>query len=388
MRGQLQNHCFNECPVDARVLRPTTPAIAAQLVRILQSEELTAMPAERRLLRYIVERGVLGQRGSRGSEAFADRAFGVEHGLDWVEQKTVRLVGKRLKAALARYYAANAGNADVVIELDPETFMPKFSYRSYPDVLDPRQKAIMWCDAYAMEMSQRLHTSALRAVEYAMRFEAEDADLLSRYAWLKFDACTLGYGARWTDIDGAQRSLDHARTLAPADGYVMFVSGLMALERGELREVARCGRALLDTGIDQPMLFRGAWLVDLTIDPSDDKDALLTTSFQSSLDYPGLARHPVFLRSYRQGLYEDALLHGLATGMPNFFWAALERAAALARLGLDIAAGAQVDVLQRLNPAFANQPRRFLRSFIPYQDTLEQVFEGLAKAGLRSPSTI
>ena len=68
--------------------------------------------------------------------------------------------------------------------------------------------------------------------------------------------------------------------------------------------------------------------------------------------------------------------------MPDFMWSTLERAAELGQLGVVRCGGREIAQLKRLNPLFANQPRRYLKCYIPYDDDAEHVLDGLSRAGL------
>jgi hypothetical protein len=92
--------------------------------------------------------------------------------------------------------------------------------------------------------------------------------------------------------------------------------------------------------------------------------------------------HPNFLAFYHRGDYESALSSAIAFGMPDFFWGPLERAAALAQLGMSKAARTELRRAVRLNPQLSEEPRRFLSSYIPNKEVLEHVLGGLEKAGL------
>lgn len=69
--------------------------------------------------------------------------------------------------------------------------------------------------------------------------------------------------------------------------------------------------------------------------------------------------------------------------MPEFLWDPIDRAAVLGQLGRSAEAEKAVDEILMLQPKFENDPRRFLSCFIFTDDLVDQVLDGLKKAGFR-----
>ncbi len=68
--------------------------------------------------------------------------------------------------------------------------------------------------------------------------------------------------------------------------------------------------------------------------------------------------------------------------MPGLFWDPIDRAAALGMLGRMREGQKAVSEIHALRPDLVLKPRRYLECFILQDELLEQVIEGLVKAGM------
>lgn len=94
-------------------------------------------------------------------------------------------------------------------------------------------------------------------------------------------------------------------------------------------------------------------------------------------------QHVLFLNHFRQGQCEEALEAAENFRLPGLFWDPVDRAVALGALGRQEEAERAVAEILKLQPDFAQRPRRYLECYILQDNLLELVIVGLEKAGLQ-----
>jgi adenylate cyclase len=95
-----------------------------------------------------------------------------------------------------------------------------------------------------------------------------------------------------------------------------------------------------------------------------------------------VARHALWLAHLHRGEIEEAYRAALQYRDPVFFWRSLMRACALGHLGRREDARAEVAELVARKPDFPGRGRTLIGRFVKFPDLLEQVVDGLQKAGL------
>ncbi|MGI9199735.1 MAG: hypothetical protein ACR2QL_01650 [Woeseiaceae bacterium] len=363
---------------------PSPEAVLDQLDKVLSSRSLRDAPTLQNLLRFIVDETLVGRRKELNVSTIATAVF--NKGVDFrnSEDSIVRVAAHRLRTALALYYAANGRTDDVIIKLEPGRYAPVMALRSEVREMPTTDDVGRLFDTYHRVATPNAHRAAYQAAASAVEARPDDPKLLAALAELSIDAYVHAFDDTEDHLEEARQITKRASELTPANPHICFVNGLIALQDGDLDTAEQQGRAMLAScQDDQALAAQATWLITLAA-RRDNEGHLGLVEIPKWGDHPGWLHHPNFLSYYHRGDYENALSSAIAFGMPEFFWGPLERAAALAQLGLIHAARTELDHVNRLNPKFAEEPRRFLRSFIPNENVLEHVLDGLKKAGLKT----
>ncbi|MBL8295650.1 MAG: hypothetical protein JNN08_27640 [Bryobacterales bacterium] len=115
--------------VEVQMTAPPPEAVRAELERVLGSRTFARAQSLGRLLRYLVERTLLGQADSLKEFAVGAEALGRGESFDPDADPIVRVQARRLRQKLEDYYR-NEGLADpVTIEIPTGGYVPKFSDR-------------------------------------------------------------------------------------------------------------------------------------------------------------------------------------------------------------------------------------------------------------------
>jgi hypothetical protein len=95
--------------------------------------------------------------------------------------------------------------------------------------------------------------------------------------------------------------------------------------------------------------------------------------------------HPHIVNQYRKGEYEAALQTAKKVNMPKFHWAQLMIAAACGMLGRREEAHPAIELLRKYNAPFLdlNNVRDDIDKWLPDKGAVEQLLQGLQKAGLK-----
>lgn len=360
---------------------PDRADVMRELERIVRSQAFRQASKLQDLLRFLVEETLAGRAGGLTATSIAKRVFGKGPGFKSSEDPVVRVAANRLRTALA-LNSLEGAKTDIQIVLEPRSYVPVLSYRTTEDGPGTIRDVLQRYTTYLAVSSARTHSIAYRSVLEAIRSHPDDVELQTVCAVLAIDTYLHGYGESPSPVDQAWPVLEQARTFAPANPLVQFSSGFLALTQGDLPAAEQYGRELLlADSEDEALAAQGAWLIAMTLDPRDVDD-FYRVDLSETDEHPGWMHHPRFLASYQAGDYEGALAEAIAFGMPQFFWGPLERAAALAQLGLRDAAKREIRRAAALNPHLARNPTLYLKFYIPHPDTLEHVCEGLEKAGL------
>jgi tetratricopeptide (TPR) repeat protein len=365
---------------------PSTDEVARQLSVILSSSRFRRSPVLRRILGFVIEETVRGDRGTLDATAIARGALGKGDGFRSSRDASVRVAMNRLRTALALYYATEGAADDIVIALEPGSNRPVIAFRSTDQTADPACEAIVIVEAYQEIITPKASALALRALRAALEAQPDNPQLLAAYTDICLDAYKFRLGTVERPLEEAAGALERAKMVDPQNPAVRFQCGMFALAHDELAAAAQCGRELVrDYPTDPAIMLGGSWLLAHTANPTRvARDHDLCLPEDTSL--PGWMNHARFLASYHAREYEAALSAAIDFGMPHFFWGAIDKTAALAQLGLRDAARRQLTRLLDLNPHLVENPRWHLGHHIKHQGTLEHVLEGLCRAGLGTGS--
>ena len=355
-------------------------AIMLQVAKICLSQRFRDAPVLRHILRYTVEATLAGESAQLGATSIG--RFALKKGVEFRSSRdsSVRVAFNRLRNALALYYSAEGQNDDIAIRFAPGCYVPSFSHaRSDED--DGPATALRWADWYQGIATMAAHQRASAAVQVGLTSHPDHPELLAAYADLLLDGYKHGYEDDPRAVEHALRLIDSAKDASPDNPRVQFVDAFMALHLGDQNQVIQIGRALTEPHKSRIDRARGTWMLALVSDPSELGDQPEWGLFNQT-GLPGWIHHARFVVSYAKGEYEDALHAAMRFGMRDWFWGYIDRAAALAQLGLKTAASLELQQLVLLHHHFPSNPERFLSSYVPNGCLVEHIKDGLEKAGL------
>lgn len=362
---------------------PSPDAVRIHLDKVFTSRMLRDAPTLQNFLRFIVEESIAGRGDQLDVSKIAGAVF--NHGPEFknADNSVVRVAAHRLRTALALYYADDGKVDDVIIKVEPGSYAPVMKHRSEANEMPTADDVGRLLDTYHRMATPRAHRAAYQAATKAVDARPDDPEMLAALAELSIDAYVHAFDNTGEHLEEARHFMKRASELTPEHPRICFVNGLIAIQDSDLDAAERHGRAMLEAcQDDQARIAQATWLITLA-SSRNNEGHLGLIEIPKWGDHPGWLHHPNFLSYYHRGDYENALSAAIAFGMPEFFWGPLERSAALAQLGLIHAARNEFDHVIRLNSKFPEEPRRFLRSFIPKEDVLEHVLDGLKKAGLK-----
>lgn len=121
---------------DGMPVRPSEPAVRAQLERILASPQFAVSDRARRFLRFVVEEALAGRADTLKEYTLATEVLGRDASFDPKLSPSVRVEAGRLRQRLERYYLTLGRDDPVLIELPRGGYVPRFEGSS--DVLHLR----------------------------------------------------------------------------------------------------------------------------------------------------------------------------------------------------------------------------------------------------------
>lgn len=243
-------------------------------------------------------------------------------------------------------------------------------------------EAVLHIHQHNQSPSPDLFQQAKAALEQAVRLEPEYATAWASLGENRCDEYTLGYGDDIVLVREARRHAETALALDPRCDHARFVRGLADLVLRDRAGVVRSAEKLVANPGCPSTLSWGGWLLAL-IGEWDRGLEFLEPQLEMQPGYPQWLHHAPFLHRYRRQEYEAALQSSLAFRMPELVWDPIDRAAVLGQLGRSAEANEAVDEILALQPKFEADPRRFLSCFIFTDDLVDQVLDGLKKAGFR-----
>lgn len=110
--------------------------------------------------------------------------------------------------------------------------------------------------------------------------------------------------------------------------------------------------------------------------------ALVRRAIELNPSYSRYFHHAPFMDFLRRGDYQAALAEARLYNVPGFFWAPLVRGSVLGMLGLEEEGRAAVNELLSLRPDFVENGWELVRRFVPDEQLLATVMEGLRRSGL------
>jgi TolB-like protein len=283
---------------------------------------------------------------------------------------------EQLAADLASHLAEPYG---IIHEVTADLFR-----RQRPETLSAYE-CVLRAFAYRRQLDGELYADSRACLERAVQLDAHYADAWAMLAFAYLDEYRFGYGPRAGDaaaLDLALTTARHAVDLDP-DG----VHGLLALSsvqfyRREFAEAEAVHHHLLSLNPTNPeVLAQVGWRTAFAGD-WDEGIGYLRQAMVRSIKAPDWYHLVMAFDHYRRGDYQTALAQMSNTAGTKWVFVPLTLAAIHGQLGnRDEAAGA-LDRAEALSPVVLRNPRAALEMHNLPEDLIDQLIEGLTKAGL------
>ncbi|MGA8438885.1 MAG: hypothetical protein WB762_16210 [Candidatus Sulfotelmatobacter sp.] len=352
-----------------------------------------------------------GSTAKYSGESDDVRAIGKELGARYVMEGSLRQAGSKLR--LAVQLVDTFSGTHLWAETYERSFKPEAIFDLQDDLV-PRIVSTV-ADQYGVlprGMSEALrsksneeltpHEAVLRTFSYFSRVDREEhavvRDILERSvrdapdhadSWALLSMIyrgefAQGFNARPNPLDRALDAARRAVDLAPTHSLGHYALATVHFFRKEMIPFrVEAERALKINPLDASVK---AYL-GLLIASSGEWDPgceMVESAMQLNPNCPGYFYFARCWGSYRLGKYEQTLEALARANMPNYFHVPAMQAAALGQLGRHEEARKAVQDLLALRPDFATVARQEYAKWYD-EEHVEQVIEGLRKAGLQIP---
>ncbi len=261
--------------------------------------------------------------------------------------------------------------------------------RQRPETLSAYE-CVLRAFAYRRGLDHALYAGSRACLERAVQLDPDYAEAWALLAFAYLDEYRFSYGPRAGDAEVLDLALSTARHARELDGD--GVQGLLALSsvqfyRREFAEADATHRRLLSLNPTNPeVLAQVGWRTAFAYD-WDEGIGYLREAMARSIKMPDWYRLIMTFDHYRRGDYEAALdeLGDVAT--TKWVFAPLTLAAIHGQLGNQDEAAAALDRTMDLNPGFLENPRAAFELHNVPPALIDQLMEGLRKAGLEMPIT-
>ena len=246
-------------------------------------------------------------------------------------------------------------------------------------------EALLRFHHYLHTTSDEAYSAAREALERTIVSDPGNPMVLSMLADLRRAGYSLGFTDESDPIDLSLSMLRDALSKAP-DCLPCRVSLCFALlhKRDKAGLLEQVEIVLHDEG--SPASYRSDVAVPLALSGEWKRGCrLIEEQMGDTRLYPHYFQYPFFLRAYRAGDYHEASRIADAFRPAPFFWQPLLRAAVLGKLSRFSAAQEEVQRLLSLRPNAASCLRRYLGCYLMEDDLVDDLVDGLTKAGLTPP---
>jgi TolB-like protein len=352
-----------------------------------------------------------GSTAKYSSESGDIRAIGRELGARYVMEGSLRQAGGKLR--LAVHLADTVSGAHLWAETYERAFSPESVFELLDDLV-PRivstvadqygiltrsmsetlrsknedsltpQEAVLRTFSYFTRITPEEHAAVRAILERAVRDAPDHADSWAMLSMMFRGEFAQGYNAGPNSLDRALSAAQRAVDLAPAHALGHYALATVHFFRKEMvpfRVEAERTLALnpLDAGAK-------AYLGLLVASAGEWERGcdMVESAMRLNPNCPGYFYFAQCWGSYRLGKYEQTLEALARANMPNYFHVPAIRAAALGQLGRHEEARKAVEDLLALRPDFATAARQEYAKWYD-KEHVEQVIEGLRKAGLEIP---
>jgi TolB-like protein len=235
---------------------------------------------------------------------------------------------------------------------------------------------------YLHVTSDEAYLAAREALERTALSDPTNPMVLSMLADLRRAAYSLGFTDEPDQIDISLAMLKDALTRAP-DCLPCRISLCFALlHRRDKPELLEQVEIILGDSAS-PASYRCDVAIPLALSGEWDRGCrLIEEQMGDTRMYPHYFQYPFFLRAYRAGDYVLAAGFANAFRPAPFFWQPMLQAAACGKIGDTDGAAVHLRKLLDMRPGAAMLARRSLNVYLLEDDLVEDIIDGLEKAGL------
>jgi tetratricopeptide (TPR) repeat protein len=229
------------------------------------------------------------------------------------------------------------------------------------------------------------HLVARDCIEKVVQNDPDYAEAWASLAELHADSYAMEYNPVEAPLD---KALDAAETAIALDPTNQNARWAMAYSYFHMRDLekflvsvervveANPNNAYWLGNVGWGLMFAGQW---------ERGGSMIDEAISLDPYHPGWWHFPTLIHDYIRGDYEAALAEAEKLGLPDFFWTPAMYAAVYGQLGREADGKKAVADLLDLNPDFGKRPRFYLGAFIFSGEAIEQLIDGLRKAGLDAP---
>ena len=354
-----------------------------------------------------------GSTAKYSSESSDVRAVGKELGARYVMEGSLRQAGTKLRLAVQLVDAVSGAHLwaetyersfspEAVFELQDDlvprivsTVADQYGIlpRSMSDALRSKteeqltpEEAVLRTFSYFTRITPEEHASVREILERAVREAPNHADSWAMLSMIYRGEFAQGFNAGSNPLDRALAAARRAVDLAPAHALGHYALATVYFLRKEMVPFrVEAERALALNPLDAAAK---AYLGLLTAASGEwDRGCqMVESAMQLNPNCPGYFYFAGCWNAYRQGKYEEVLEGVARINMPNYYHVPAIQAAAFAQIGRHEEAKKAIEALLALRPDFAAAARQEYGKWYDRQH-VEQVIEGLRKAGLEIPAS-
>jgi adenylate cyclase len=291
------------------------------------------------------------------------------------EQRANTLIA--LQEEIARRVAVKVGSEYGII---PQT-LSRESRRKPPDSLETYEAFLRFYH-HVTVMTPQTFAEALPALEQAVEEDRESGLAWSLLAFLYGQSYSLQLSPMESPLEKALGAAQKGAALEPDNQTTRAALAHVHFFRNEREAfMAEAETALSLNPNAAAMIGFLGWLLAL-YGEWERGLAILKKGMDLNPFFPGWFHMAPYFNFYRLGMYREALLEAQAFQMPQFFWDALLRAAALGQLEREQEGAQALEELFHNFPNFPSAAPFLISCYVKLPSLVEALLDGLRLAGL------
>ena len=235
---------------------------------------------------------------------------------------------------------------------------------------------------YETVLTPEAFSKALSALEQAVKLDPDYGLAWAMLGHLHADNYALGF----CEIeDPLKKAFEFARkgvALSPASQFARDALTLVFFHRSQKDFFLKNAEATISLNPNSPYIVGVAGWHMMLFGEWEHGLKLLKKGIKLNPYHPSWFHLAPYMDHYRRGEYEKAFAESLKFNYPDMFWDPLMRAAALGQMGKIPDAKKAVAGLLELVPDFRDCGRQLINNYVKVPDLVEEVIEGLEKAGM------